>query len=113
MAKYDSTLSDCFTALGDPTRRRILERLARGEASVSELAAPHDMSLPSFMGHLTRLEAAGLITTRKEGRSRLCALAPEAFAPATDWLATQRSLWEGRLDRLDSYVTTLMKDRSS
>ncbi|MCE0505881.1 metalloregulator ArsR/SmtB family transcription factor [Roseivivax sp. GX 12232] len=111
MAKYDPRLDLHFAALGDPTRRAILTRLARGRASVSELAAPHDMALPSFMGHLRKLEAAGLITTAKEGRVRVCALAPDAFTPVQDWLAEQRALWTGRLDRFDDYVTSLKKER--
>jgi DNA-binding transcriptional ArsR family regulator len=112
MAKLESNLNLCFSALGDPTRRMILARLARGDASVSELAAPHDMALPSFMGHLKKLEDAGLVTTVKQGRTRVCALAPDAFAPAADWLSEQSEIWEGRLDRLDDYVTKLMKDRT-
>ncbi|MFN3207770.1 MAG: ArsR/SmtB family transcription factor [Roseovarius sp.] len=113
MAKYDSKLDLCFSALGDPTRRVILQRLARGPANVSELAAPHDMALPSFMSHLRKLEAAGLVTSEKQGRTRTCALAPDAFAPVEDWLSEQRRTWEGRLDQLDEYVATLMKDRKT
>ncbi|MEQ8256745.1 MULTISPECIES: ArsR/SmtB family transcription factor [Roseovarius] len=111
MAKFDSKLDLCFSALGDPTRRVILERLVRGPASVSELAAPHDMALPSFMGHLRKLEEAGLVTSYKQGRTRTFALAADAFAPVDDWLSEQRRIWEGRLDRLDDYVATLMRDR--
>ncbi len=111
MAKFDSNLDLCFSALGDPTRRMILQRLARGAASVSELAKPHDMALPSFMGHLRKLEDAGLITSTKQGRTRVCELTPDAFTPARDWLSEQSAVWEGRLDRLDDYVTTLMKER--
>ena len=111
MSKYDSHLDLCFSALGDPTRRKILQRLARGEATVSELAAPHDMALPSFMEHLKKLEAAGLITSRKEGRTRTCRLSPGAFAPAKSWLAEQSEIWEGRLDRFDDYITTLSQER--
>ncbi len=110
MAKYDSQLDHLFTALGDPTRRAILSRLARGPAGVSELAAPHDMALPSFMAHLEKLEEAGLITTAKQGRVRVCTLAPDAFLPAQDWLSEQRAIWAGRLDRLDSYVANLVKE---
>ena len=110
MSKYDQNLDLCFSALGDPTRRLILQRLARGTATVSELAGPHEMALPSFMEHLKKLEAANLITTSKEGRSRVCALAPDAFAPAKDWLSEQSTIWEGRLDRFDDYVETLMKE---
>ena len=111
MAKYDPNLDLCFTALGDPTRRAILQRLARAPASVSELAAPHDMALPSFMGHLKKLEKAGLVTSSKSGRTRTYQIAPDAFAPAQDWLAEQKAIWDGRLDRFDDYVTKLAKDR--
>ncbi|QHQ36579.1 ArsR/SmtB family transcription factor [Algicella marina] len=113
MAKYDSLLDLHFTALGDPTRRAILTRLARGEATVSELAAPHDMALPSFLGHLKKLEDAGLITSRKQGRIRTCTLSPDAFLPVQDWLSEQREIWNGRLDRLDTYVTRLMKEKQN
>jgi DNA-binding transcriptional ArsR family regulator len=111
MAKFDPDLNLIFSALGDPTRRAIVARLARGPASVSELSDPHDMSLPSFLGHLGKLETAGLIETRKQGRSRICRLVPEGLAPMTDWLADQRRLWEGRLDRFDDYVTRLHKEK--
>lgn len=111
MAKLDAQLDLCFSALGDPTRRMILARLARGRASVGELAAPHAMALPSFMAHLKRLEEAGLVRSEKRGRTRICELAPEAFRPAQDWLGAQRDIWEGRLDCLDDYVTRLMKER--
>jgi DNA-binding transcriptional ArsR family regulator len=110
MSKYDSSLDLCFSALGDPTRRLILQRLARGEASVSELAEPHAMALPSFMEHLKKLEAAGLVTSTKHGRTRTCELTPDAFAPAKDWLGEQSEIWDARLDRLDDYVTNLMKE---
>lgn len=106
-------LDSLFHALSDPTRRALLSRLARGPASVSDLAAPHDMALPSLMAHLRKLEEAGLIETRKDGRVRTCALVPAAFAPVRGWLDDQRALWEGRLDRLDAYVTQLMKDREN
>lgn len=111
MAKYDSQLDRLFTALGDPTRRIILSRLARGQASVGELAAPHDMALPSFLGHLKKLEEAGLITSAKEGRTRICSIAPQSMQPAQDWLSQQRAEWEARLDQLDDYVSTLMQER--
>ena len=113
MAKYDSRLDLHFTALGDPTRRTILIRLARGQASVSELAEPHDMALPSFLGHLNKLEEAGLIASTKVGRVRVCTLSPDAFAPTSDWLSQQRGIWLGRLDRLDAHVTDLMKERKN
>lgn len=113
MAKLDFNLDMCFSALGDPTRRMILQRLARGEASVGELAAPHDMALPSFMGHLKKLEEAGLIASVKNGRTRVCSLVPDAFAPVSNWLNEQRSVWEQRLDQLDEYVTKLAEEQNN
>lgn len=113
MSKYESHLDLCFSALGDPTRRMILQRLARGEASVSELAEPHDMALPSFMEHLKKLESANLITSKKKGRTRTCALSPDAFAPAKDWLSAQSEIWENRLDSFDDYINTLMQERDT
>jgi DNA-binding transcriptional ArsR family regulator len=113
MAKHDPSLDLLFAALGDPTRRAILARLARGPATVSELAGPHDMALPSFLGHLRKLEKAGVIATEKEGRVRICRLLPDALAPARSWLDEQRDIWEGRLDRFDDYVKNLMKDRQN
>ena len=94
MAKYDSRLDHL-----------------RGTATVSELAAPHDMALPSFLAHLRKLEEAGLVTTTKQGRTRVCALAPDSLTPAQDWLSAQKALWSGRLDRLDDYVINLMKEK--
>ncbi len=111
MSKFEPNLDLYFSALGDPTRRMILQRLARGDASVSELAQAHDMALPSFMEHLKKLEMAGLISSTKQGRTRTCTLTPQAFAPAKNWLSEQSDIWESRLDRLDDYVTNLMKDR--
>ena len=89
----------------------ILQRLVRGGATVSELAEPHDMALPSIMEHLKKLEAANLIKSRKVGRSRICELSPNAFTPAADWLSEQNAIWEGRLDRFDDYVKTLSQER--
>jgi len=100
-----------FHALSDPTRRSILTRLAAGSAAVTELADPTGLRLPTVMRHLSVLEEAGLIATTKEGRVRTCAIVPEALAPMRSWIDEQRSIWEARLDRLDSYVMTLMKDR--
>lgn len=110
MAKHDPDLSLIFHALSDPTRRAILERLARGPAPVSELAAPTGLRLPTVMRHLSVMEAAGLVTSAKDGRVRSCALAPAALAPVRDWIETQRAVWETRLDRLEDYVEKLMKD---
>jgi DNA-binding transcriptional ArsR family regulator len=105
-------LDHLFQALGDPTRRAILERLARGPATVTEMAHPFDMALPSFMGHVRRLEDAGLVASDKVGRVRTVRLVPGAFTPVRSWLDEQRAIWEGRLDRLDDYVTRLMKERT-
>ncbi|MDB5453101.1 MAG: transcriptional regulator [Caulobacteraceae bacterium] len=100
-----SELNAVFQALADPTRRAVLGRLGRGPASISELAAPFDMALPSFMKHIRSLEGGGLIRTRKQGRVRTCAIAPAPFAAAEGWLAEQRAIWEARTDRLEQFVT--------
>jgi DNA-binding transcriptional ArsR family regulator len=99
-----------FHALSDPTRRRVVERLGRGPASVSELAEPFDMALPSFFQHLKVLEGCGLVRSKKTGRIRTCELAPEPLRAAESWLARQRSLWEQRLDQLDRYLTELKEE---
>ena len=111
MAKHDPDLSLLFHALSDPTRRAMLERLAQGPAAVTELAGPTGLRLPTVLRHLSVLEGAGLITTAKDGRVRSCAFVPEALDPMRGWLEEQRALWEARLDRLDDYVTRLMKER--
>jgi DNA-binding transcriptional ArsR family regulator len=103
-------LDALFQSLADPTRRAILARLAQGPATVSDLARPFPMALPSFMAHLARLEEGGLIETSKQGRVRTCALRPGALAPARDWMEEQRLLWEGRHDRLEAYLATLNTD---
>ena len=113
MTYQSPDLDSLFQALSDPTRRAVLTRLAKGKAPVSELAAPFDMALPSFMGHLKKLEDGGLIETTKTGRIRTCALVPTALEPARTWIDDQREIWEGRLDRLDDYVMKLMKERSN
>ncbi|TPK22674.1 winged helix-turn-helix transcriptional regulator [Mesorhizobium sp. B2-5-9] len=96
-----------FRALADPTRRRVVERLNRSPASVSELAQPFDMALPSFIDHLKILEGCGLVRSQKTGRVRTYELAPEPLKLAESWLAEQRTVWERRLDRFDAYVMTL------
>lgn len=112
MAKHQPDLDLCFAALADPTRRAILGALARGAANVTSLAAPHDMALPTLLAHIRKLEAAGLIETRREGRQRICTLAPDAFHPVTRWLAEQQSLWTVRLDQFDTYARRLAKERA-
>jgi DNA-binding transcriptional ArsR family regulator len=96
-----------FHALADPTRRRVLERLSRGPGSVSELARPFAMALPSFMEHLRVLEGCGLVRSRKQGRVRTYRLAPRRLRLVEDWLARQRTLWERRLDQLDEHLFAL------
>ncbi|TIN87697.1 MAG: winged helix-turn-helix transcriptional regulator [Mesorhizobium sp.] len=96
-----------FRALADPTRRRVVERLNRSPASVSELAQPFKMALPSFIEHLKILEGCGLVHSQKTGRVRTYQLAPEPLKLAENWLAEQRTLWERRLDQFDAYVMTL------
>lgn len=105
----DAALDMTFRALADPTRRAVLQALGRGPASVSELAKPFEMALPSFLQHLKMLEESGLVETRKVGRVRTCTLKPEALAVAQDWLDAQRTLWTKRLDQLDSLVLDLNK----
>ncbi|MGV3481640.1 MAG: ArsR/SmtB family transcription factor [Sphingobium sp.] len=99
-----------FRALSDPTRRHVLERLSARPASVSELAAPYRMALPSFVEHLKVLEKSGLVRSRKAGRVRTYSLAPEQLKLAEDWLGKQRTLWERRLDRLDAYLLQMKEE---
>lgn len=98
-----------FRALSDPTRRRVMERLSRSPASVSDLAAPFDMALSSFVQHLRVLEENGLVSSQKSGRVRTYRLAPQRLKLAEDWLVRQRHLWERRLDQLDDYLLNLEK----
>lgn len=101
MPKY---LDDVFHALADPTRRRMVERLARGPATVSELARPLPMSLPSVVQHLQILQSSGLIRTSKTGRVRTCELDHDALDEAASWFAAQRLQWERRLDGLQEFL---------
>ena len=101
-----------FHALSNPTRRKVLERLSVGPATVSELAAPFDMQLPSFVQHLSVLEQSRLVTSKKRGRVRTYEIAPERLKVAEDWLTVRRQQWEARLDRFDQYVKQL-KERES
>ncbi len=100
----EPALDHVFQALADPTRRAVLSRLCEGPASVSELAEPFGMALPSFMQHVRVLERSGLVTTEKKGRVRTCRMQPHRLGEAEDWIAHQRALWEGRLDRLATYL---------
>lgn len=99
-----SSLDAAFGALSDPTRRAIVQRLARGDASVGELAEPFDMSLPAISKHLTVLERAGLVERIKEGRTRRCRLMDEPMRDALEWIATYGRFWEGQLDSLEHFL---------
>ena len=101
-----------FHALANPTRRQVLERLSAGPATVSELAAPFDMQLPSFVQHLSVLEQSRLVKSKKRGRVRTYEIAPERFKVVEDWLSARRQMWEERLDRFDNYVKQLKEKES-
>ena len=100
-------LSLTFAALADPTRRAILARLASGQRSVTELAAPFDMSLPAVSKHLRVLERAGLVAKGREAQWRPCRIEAGPLKNVADWAERYRHLWEGRLDRLDTYLQRL------
>src|SRR5437879_9472081 len=104
MLNQSVALDLMFQALSDPARRVMVERLARGPASVSELARPLAMSLPAVVQHLQVLEASGLVRSEKTGRVRTCRIEPAALQAAERWIAERRSTWERRLDRLGDYL---------
>lgn len=104
MVKYSSALDSTFGALADPTRRAILATLMLGQASISELAKPHRMSLPAVMKHVRVLEEAGLVSQKKTGRTRHCTLAAQPLQDAQDWLAQYRAFWENKFDALDRFL---------
>jgi DNA-binding transcriptional ArsR family regulator len=104
MANNLQHLDKVFQALGDPTRRAVIGRLGIGPASISDLAEPFDMALPSFMKHINALEACGLIRTRKTGRVRTCSIEKDGFRTVETWLTAQRTAWEARTDRLEQFV---------
>lgn len=102
--KQPGDLSTIFLALADPTRRAVIARLGQGPASVSDLARPFDMGLPSFMKHIRLLEDSGMIRTAKLGRTRTCVIDGPGLSSAERWLAEQREIWEARADRLEAFV---------
>jgi DNA-binding transcriptional ArsR family regulator len=106
-------LSTTFAALADPTRRAILARLTRGEASVQDLAKPFDMSLPAISKHLKVLERSGLIDRRQEAQWRHCRIKAKPLGDAVDWLESYRKHWEESLDRLDEYLRKIQKKGKS
>ena len=107
MLNQSPSLDLTFQALADPTRRAMIERLARSPASVSELAKPFEMSLPAVLQHLSVLQGAGLVVTEKIGRVRTCRIEPQALSQAEQWINTRRAEWEHRLDRLGDYLEEL------
>jgi DNA-binding transcriptional ArsR family regulator len=107
MLKYFGELDLVFQALGDPTRRELVDRLAHGPASVSQLAAPLPISLPAVHQHLRVLEDCGLVRSEKVGRVRTCHLEPKMLNTAQTWIQARKAMWERRLDRLDTFLATL------
>lgn len=110
MDNYGLELDSVFHALADPTRRAVIQRLGKGTATVSELAAPFSMALPSFVKHISVLERSRLITSRKRGRVRTCTLARENVIAAERWLGELRGQWASRYDNLDSLIAKLKGD---
>ncbi len=105
MLDYKWSPDEVFHALADPSRRAMVERLALGPASVSDLARPLPMSLAAVIQHLAVLEASGLVRSEKTGRVRTCRIEPGALRLAEDWISRQRTVWEQRLDRLGEYLS--------
>jgi len=105
--QMQTDLNSTFAALADPTRRAILARLASGEASVTELAEPFEMSLPAISKHLKVLQRAGLIARGREAQWRPCRLAAGPLKDASDWLESYRRFWEESFDRLEEYLREL------
>lgn len=99
-------LNACFSALADPTRRAVIERLSSGPATVSELAAPHPIALPTFMRHLGVLESCGLVRSDKKGRVRTCYINPDPMLEVRGWMEWQRVNWERAQDQRDQMALT-------
>src|SRR5262249_61125475 len=104
MLQYNTALDLIFQALADSGRRLMIERLARGPASVSELAKPLDMTMSAVVQHLHVLEASGLVRSEKAGRVRTCRIEQRALGAAEQWIADRRATWERRLDRLGEFL---------
>jgi DNA-binding transcriptional ArsR family regulator len=111
MENNEPNLDAVFHALADPTRRAVVQALVKGEATVSDLAAPHDMGLPAFMKHLSVLEASGLVKSDKVGRVRTCALDPATMTATERWFEEQRAFWQGRYAQLDDLVAALQGEK--
>ena len=106
------SLDTAFAALSDPTRRAVVERLARGPATVTDLAAPHDIALPTFMRHLKVLENTGLVRSVKKGRVRTCHIEPAPLMELQGWLEWQRRVWDNRMDRLTAMADHINRSTS-
>ena len=104
MQTQTDPLSTTFAALADPTRRAMLARLAKGEATVTELAAPFDLSLPAISKHLKVLQRAGLVEQGRQAQWRPCRLSPEPLRDVADWVGQYRRHWEDSFERLDAYL---------
>lgn len=107
----DARLDDTFAALANSTRRAILARLAEGEASVNDLAAPFDLTLPAISKHIKVLEHAGLITRGRRAQFRPCTIAAAPLADVVSWAERYRHIWDDRCDRMDDYVRELQSTR--
>ena len=112
MLNDSPALDPAFQALADPHRRRMVARLSRGPASVSELAAPLPITLPAVLQHLQALEASGLVRSEKKGRVRTCRIEPQALTKAGAWIGEQRALWEQGLDRLEAYLEDMKAEET-
>ena len=104
MVQYSPDLDGLFAAVADPTRRGILQRLGRGDASIGDLAEAFDMTLTGIKKHVTILEAVGLVRTEKVGRVRTCRVGPRRLEEASQWIEMYRGMWEARMDRLEAYL---------
>src|SRR4051812_2980107 len=104
MLNQSAQLDLMFQALADPSRRTMLDRLCKGPASVSDLAAPFEMSLPAVLQHLQVLEQSGLVKTEKVGRVRTCTVKTEALRSVEQWISARRTIWEQRFDRLGAFL---------
>lgn len=111
MENFEQRLNHAFAALADPTRRAIVARLCRGDATVGELAEPFGIGLPTLLKHIRVLERGGLVSSEKSGRVRTCSLTPGALRCTDDWLRAHIAAWESRLDRLEAHLSGNRKDQ--
>jgi DNA-binding transcriptional ArsR family regulator len=108
----EERLDAAFAALADPTRRAIVSRLSRGDATVTDLAAPFDMSLPAISKHLKVLERSGLISRGRDAQFRPCHLEVDVLDGALDWISSHRRMWDERFDKLDAHLREVQRTRS-